>query len=407
MKKIIFVLLFVLGFFGLTASAQRIESLTAPAEISIPVGYSYQIKVDILPADAANKTLLWSSYEDDIAAVSQTGVVTGKKTGDTLIHVQAQENEWAIAEIIVKVTAKGTEPIVPDPGTDGGSTGGDNGGSTGGGDNKDPETPVAGATYTICLDNAGTKLYLTTNEVKDNDALTYSLSTQPEEFYIVSTPSTLRQAQDERSSGQAQGYTIQSATTKKYVGYTGTNGWDCYAVADVWTIASIEGVSTTILKKDVTVGLGVDKAEDKAGVFTDKPSKNGDIYHWLIEPVKEAPVNPALTPCATPVISLKDDVMTISSATPGATIFYTLTTPDISIRNDDVSQLFTALSPVTFTLTATAKASGYLDSEAATRTFTLAELLPLFGDRADVNADGRCSIEDVTRLIDLLLKRDK
>lgn len=407
MKKIIFVLLFVLGFFGLTASAQRIESLTAPAEISIPVGYSYQIKVDILPADAANKTLLWSSYEDDIAAVSQTGVVTGKNTGETLIHVQAQENEWAIAEIIVKVTAKGTEPIVPDPGTDGGSTGGDNGGSTGGGDNKDPETPVAGATYTICLDNAGTKLYLTTNEVKDNDALTYSLSTQPEEFYIVSTPSTLRQAQDERSSGQALGYTIQSATTKKYVGYTGTNGWDCYAVADVWTIASIEGVSTTILKKDVTVGLGVDKAEDKAGVFTDKPSKNGGIYHWIIEPVKEAPVNPALTPCATPVISLKDDVMTISSATPGATICYTLTTPDISIRNDDVSQLFTALSPVTFTLTATAKASGYLDSEAATRTFTLAELLPLVGDRADVNADGRCSIEDVTRLIDLLLKRDK
>lgn len=406
MKKIIFVLLFVLGFFGLTASAQRIESLTAPAEISIPVGYSYQIKVEISPSNAANKNLLWMSYEDGIASVSATGVVTGKNVGETLIHVQTAENEWINAEIIVKVTAKGTEPILPDSGTDpdpgnggdnggstgGGDNGGDNGGSTGGGSNSD-------VTYTICLDNAGTKLYLTTNEVKDNDALTYSLSTQPEEFYIVSTPST--------SSGQAQGYTIQSATTKKYVGYTGTNGWDCYAVADVWTIASIEGVSTTILKKDVMVGLGVDKAEDKAGVFTDKPSKNGGIYHWLIEPVKEAPVNPALTPCATPVISLKDDVMTISSATPGATIFYTLTTPDISIRNDDVSQLFTALSPVTFTLTATAKASGYLDSEAATRTFTLAELLPLVGDRADVNADGRCSIEDVTRLIDLLLKRDK
>lgn len=346
-----------------------------PASLSIPAGSTYQLKSTVLPANATNPTLRWWSGNDLIATVSATGLVTAKTEGETIIYADSTDGTNLGGYTYVTVTKATTTPV--DPGT---------GGSTGGED-KDPE----GETLTCTIRLDGTELYLTTNEVKDNDTFTYSLAASPEEFNLVP------------SGG---GYTIQSASSGKYVGYTGTTTWDCFDKADVWTIANVEGLSTTILK-DGKTGLGVDKAEDKAGVFTDKPSEKGGVYTWIIEPVKETPVDPVLTPCATPVISLKDGVLSVSSATPGATISYAITAPAISIQGDAVAQLTSALSALTLTLTATAKAAGYLDSEAATHTFTLAELLPLLGDRADVNADGHCSIEDVTRLVDLLLKRDK
>lgn len=376
-----------------TGATVRAESITVPAEISIPVGYSYQIKAVVNPSNASNKSLIWESLDEDIATVSSTGVVTGKKIGEMGVFVRSADNEWANAMITVQVTAKGTEPIVPDPGTDPdpGTEGGDNG-------DKDPNpgtgtgSTTDGLTYTVRLDYSGEQLYLTTNEVKDNSNMTYSLSTAPEEFYVVSTE---------------KGFTLQSATTKKYVGYTGATGWDCYNVADVWTIASIEGASTTILKND-KAGLGVDKAEDKAGVFTNKPDKSAPniVYRWIIEPVKgTGPETPDLTPCATPVISLEGGSLSVSCATPGADVTYTLDFPALNLQGLGVPNLAGVLASQFCTITASAKAAGYLDSKAATRTFTLAELQPLLVDLSDVNADGRYSIADVARLIDLLRKQ--
>lgn len=295
-----------------------------------------------------------------------------------------------------EVEEGGKDPVVdpdPNPGT-GGGNGGDNGGNTGGGDGKDPEvTPADGQTYTIRLDNAGTELYLTTTTVPDNTNVTYSLSTQPEEFYIVNTD---------------KGFTLQSATTKKYVGYTGANTWDCYDVADTWTITSIEGISTTILK-DGSVGLGVDKAEVKGGVFTNKPDKTDPniIYHWIIAPVKgepTVPVEPEKKVCATPVISLEGGQLAITCETPGATISYTLTMPALKLTGTDVSKLSSDLAAQELTLVVKAAAKDYEESEEASRTFKLDELFSL-SKPGDVNADGVQSIEDVVRLIDLLLNK--
>ena len=296
-----------------------------------------------------------------------------------------------------EVEEGGKDPVVdpdPNPGT-GGGNGGDNGGNTGGGDGKDPEvTPADGQTYTIRLDNGGTTpLYLTTTTVKDNNDVTYSLSTQPEEFIIVSTD---------------KGYTLQSASSKKYVGYTTGNGWDCYDVADTWTITSIEGVSTTILK-DGSVGLGVDKAEDKAGVFTNKPDKAhpNAIYHWIIAPVKDeptVPVEPEKKVCATPVISLEDGLLAITCETPGATVSYTLTMPALQLTGSDVSKLSSDLAAQELTLVVKATAKDYEDSEVVSRTFKLNELFSLLTKPGDVNPES-VSIQDVVRLIDLLLKK--
>lgn len=346
-----------------------------PASLSIPAGSTYQLKSTVLPANATNSAVQWWTGNDFVASVNSTGLVTANTEGETIIYADSTDGTNLGGYAYVTVTKATTPPV--DPGTEGG-------------DGKDPEGEPL--TCTIRLDYKDAVLYLTTAEVADYSNTTYSLAASPEEFSLIP------------SGG---GYLIQSISSGKYIGHTGSaTTWDCSNKADVWTIANVEGLSTTILK-DGKTGLGVDKAEDKAGVFTDKSSEKGGFYNWIIEPTKDTPVDPVLTPCATPVISLKDGVLAVSTATPGATISYAITAPAISIQGDAVDQITSALSAVSLTLTATAKAAGYLDSEAATRTFTLAELLPLLGDRADVNADGRCSIEDVTRLVDLLLKRDK
>lgn len=227
MKNFIYTLLLILAAaISLPTAAQSVESITAPTEISIPVGYSYQIKVVFTPSNATNKNLSWFSCEEDIASVTQAGVVTGKKVGETLIHVQLQDDEWKNAEILVKVTAKGTEPIVPDPGT-------------------------------------------------DPDAKT----------------------------------------------------------------------------------------------------------------------------CETPVISISGNQIVITSATPGATVNYTLEAAAVSTSATGTPNLRTALGGAGYKVTATATASGFAASAPATRTFTLSELAPLIANLGDLNADGAITIEDVARLI--------
>lgn len=298
-----------------------------------------------------------------------------------------------------EVEEGGKDPVVdpdPNPGT-GGGNGGDNGGNTGGGDGKDPEvTPTEGTTYTIRLADTDPALYLTTTLVNEGQYgyKTYSLSTEPETFTLVKT--------------EKGGFLIQSTLSDKaYVGVNTSVTWDCANVATEWTIASIDGDKTTILKND-QVGLGVDDAKDKAGVFTDKPSKNAPgIYHWIISPVKDeptVPVEPEKKVCATPVISLEGGQLAITCETPGATISYTLTMPALTLTGSDVSKLSSDLAAQELTLVVKAAAKDYEDSEEASRTFKLNELFSLLSKPSEVNPEN-VSIQDVVHLIDLLLKK--
>lgn len=317
----------------------------------------------------------------------------------TILIEQSGFNDKDVAPA-PEVEEGGKDPIIdPDPntGTDGGGNGGDNGGNTGGGDGKDPEvTPTDGTTYTIRLSDTDPALYLTTTLVNEGQYgnKTYSLSTEPETFTLVKT--------------EKGGFLIQSTLSDKaYVGVNTSVAWDCANVATEWTIASIDGNKTTILK-DGNVGLGVDDAKDKAGVFTDKPSKNGGIYHWIVSPVKDeptVPVEPEKKVCATPVISLEGGQLAITCETPGATISYTLTMPALKLTGTDVSKLTSDLVTQELTLVVKATAKDYEDSEEASRSFKLGELFSALAERGDVNADGVQSIEDVVRLVDLLLKK--
>lgn len=56
---------------------------------SLKVGQSQQLKVTVLPADAENRILTWSSLDSSIVSVDETGTVTAHKSGETTIQATA------------------------------------------------------------------------------------------------------------------------------------------------------------------------------------------------------------------------------------------------------------------------------------------------------------------------------
>lgn len=61
-------------------------------ETSIKVGETTTINATVLPTDADNKTIIWSSDNEEIASVTNTGVVTGHKAGTAKIIATTQAN---------------------------------------------------------------------------------------------------------------------------------------------------------------------------------------------------------------------------------------------------------------------------------------------------------------------------
>lgn len=158
--------------------------------------------------------------------------------------------------------------------------GGGTGGEEGGGD-LDPSEPIDG-TYTIELaskEYQGLGLYFTTEEVISNPSTgytTYSIGKTPEYFYITRTPSG--------------SYTIQSATTGRYAGFTTVKTkqhdiWDFCNEASEWAIGDIEGLPTTIERWGYSLAFGVDNYSTGAAVYTDKSASA--CSYWIITPIGE------------------------------------------------------------------------------------------------------------------------
>ena len=84
---------------------------------------SLKLEATVTPADATNKSLLWSSDNSSVATVDQNGLVAAVSAGKATITVKAQDGSRVEASCIVEVTGTSTG------GND--STGG--GSSTGGG----------------------------------------------------------------------------------------------------------------------------------------------------------------------------------------------------------------------------------------------------------------------------------
>lgn len=76
----------------------------SPATLTLTEGSSQKLSVTISPADAANKTVSWSSANPSVATVSD-GVVTGVASGQTSITVRSEDGGKS-ASCAVTVTPK-------------------------------------------------------------------------------------------------------------------------------------------------------------------------------------------------------------------------------------------------------------------------------------------------------------
>lgn len=58
---------------------------TAATYTHVPLGVEFPLKTNVTPSDASNELISWSSSNEKIAVVSNTGVVTGKSYGELMI----------------------------------------------------------------------------------------------------------------------------------------------------------------------------------------------------------------------------------------------------------------------------------------------------------------------------------
>lgn len=82
---------------------QHSESITLDAESAfLHIGDKKQLTATILPADASNQKVVWSSSDDTIASVDQEGLVTALKVGKVQITATAEEGALkAVCEVEV------------------------------------------------------------------------------------------------------------------------------------------------------------------------------------------------------------------------------------------------------------------------------------------------------------------
>lgn len=79
----------------------------------VTVGKTITLTAEVLPADATNKTVTWTSSDTTVATVVKDGVVTGVKEGNVTITAKAGE-KTATVEVTVKAAAtSGGETATP------------------------------------------------------------------------------------------------------------------------------------------------------------------------------------------------------------------------------------------------------------------------------------------------------
>ena len=79
-------------------------SIWAPyGALYLYVGETVQINLDVIPADATNKKVAWSSSKKSVAAVDAEGIVTGIGAGTATIKATAQDGSKKSASITIYV----------------------------------------------------------------------------------------------------------------------------------------------------------------------------------------------------------------------------------------------------------------------------------------------------------------
>lgn len=86
---------------NVTVSAKSVTSVSIPSTLSMEVGETHTLTPTITPSNAAT-SYMWSSDNNSVAEVSQTGVVTAKDAGIANITVKTDNGKTANCKVTVK-----------------------------------------------------------------------------------------------------------------------------------------------------------------------------------------------------------------------------------------------------------------------------------------------------------------
>lgn len=80
-----------------------VKQITLPENLKINTGERYTLKPQILPSDAENQKLIWSSSDNNVVTVNSNGVVTGKGDGTAVITAKATDGSGVECSTTISV----------------------------------------------------------------------------------------------------------------------------------------------------------------------------------------------------------------------------------------------------------------------------------------------------------------
>lgn len=117
MKKVFLLVLIVLLVTGCIIVDNSI-SVTGvdlnDSDISIPVGSTYQLTAVITPDNATNKSCTWTTNDNTIVTVSDSGLLTAVAVGQTIVTVKTQDGNFDASVIISVITATTKVALITD-----------------------------------------------------------------------------------------------------------------------------------------------------------------------------------------------------------------------------------------------------------------------------------------------------
>jgi len=87
-------------------------------DLEIVVGESFNLTAEIIPANATDKTISWSSSNPDIVTITREGVLTAIAEGEAIISVTSSDGNSQASCNVKVVQSAGIDGIT----TDGGDT---------------------------------------------------------------------------------------------------------------------------------------------------------------------------------------------------------------------------------------------------------------------------------------------
>ena len=122
----------------ITPAPIRVNSITVSGSNSVQAGQSTPLTASVLPADATNRSVVWTVQNGTgKATIDTNGVLTGTSAGTVLVQAKAADLSGVSGTKNVEITAINNGGT---GGNSGGSTGGNTGGSSGGGSSSTPTT---------------------------------------------------------------------------------------------------------------------------------------------------------------------------------------------------------------------------------------------------------------------------